>query len=308
VLGNLNPAGLTLAWSQITSTPTTIVGYGLTDAANISFTNVTGTLPIVNGGTNATTANAALNNLLPSQTGNNSKVLSTNGTGTYWSTVGRPSLNTLYLKNTLSSVCTNPYDVVEDTNLGYFYVSCETSPATIIRVYKSTFLIKDSVTLNSGENTGIHLAIDNVHNVLYVTLDTSPAKIAKINTTSWAEIGSALTLASGENGGGGITIDPSGTYVYVGTILSGAGNVGPDYIVQIATSSFTVVNTLTGDLAGTGGAVTNDRGFYILTADFAGGYLYVGEDSTHTQIMKVNIPALTKVITLPVSTADQGVG
>src|SRR5208337_4090568 len=102
VLGNLNPAGLTLAWSQITSTPTTIVGYGLTDAANISFTNVTGTLPIINGGTNATTANAALNNLLPSQTGNALKVLQTNGTSTAWGTSGSSSFTSrasAYLSN-----------------------------------------------------------------------------------------------------------------------------------------------------------------------------------------------------------------
>jgi trimeric autotransporter adhesin len=47
-------------------------------------TDVTGTLAIANGGTGAATANAALNNLLPTQTGNNGKVLSTNGTNTSW--------------------------------------------------------------------------------------------------------------------------------------------------------------------------------------------------------------------------------
>lgn len=44
------------------------------------------TLPvsIANGGTGQTSANAALNALLPSQTGNNGKVLSTDGTNTSW--------------------------------------------------------------------------------------------------------------------------------------------------------------------------------------------------------------------------------
>ncbi len=46
--------------------------------------DVTGILPIANGGTNASTANNALNNLLPDQTGNSGKVLSTDGTNTSW--------------------------------------------------------------------------------------------------------------------------------------------------------------------------------------------------------------------------------
>ena len=47
-------------------------------------TQVTDTLPIANGGTGQTTANASLNALLPSQTGNSGKVLSTDGTNTSW--------------------------------------------------------------------------------------------------------------------------------------------------------------------------------------------------------------------------------
>lgn len=46
------------------------------------------TIAIANGGTGQTSANAALNALLPSQTGNNGKVLQTNGTTTSWQTGG----------------------------------------------------------------------------------------------------------------------------------------------------------------------------------------------------------------------------
>lgn len=64
-------------------------------ASNINLTSeVTGTLPISNGGTNATTANTALNNLLPSQTGNNGKFLLTNATNTSWSFIPVGSLST----------------------------------------------------------------------------------------------------------------------------------------------------------------------------------------------------------------------
>ena len=58
-------------------------------------TGVTGTLPIANGGTGATTATAASTALLPSQTGNSGKYLTTNGSGTLsWGTVSSPSAAT----------------------------------------------------------------------------------------------------------------------------------------------------------------------------------------------------------------------
>ena len=64
----------------------TIIGSAntITDVSLIS--GVTGTLPLANGSTGQTTANAALNALLPSQTNNANKVLVTNGTNTSWAT------------------------------------------------------------------------------------------------------------------------------------------------------------------------------------------------------------------------------
>ena len=50
--------------------------------------NVTGTVAIANGGTGQTTANSALNALLPSQTANTGKILSTDGTNTSWVAAG----------------------------------------------------------------------------------------------------------------------------------------------------------------------------------------------------------------------------
>jgi hypothetical protein len=44
-------------------------------------------VPVDNGGTGATTADAALTNLLPTQTGNSGKVLATNGTSATWTTL-----------------------------------------------------------------------------------------------------------------------------------------------------------------------------------------------------------------------------
>jgi len=49
---------------------------------------MSGTLSVTNGGTGATTSSGALTNLLPSQTGNSGKYLTTDGTNTSWATAG----------------------------------------------------------------------------------------------------------------------------------------------------------------------------------------------------------------------------
>lgn len=66
------------------SGPVRSSGSALTTGQTDLTTEVTGALPIANGGTNAATANAGLNNLLPSQGGNSTKVLTTDGTNTSW--------------------------------------------------------------------------------------------------------------------------------------------------------------------------------------------------------------------------------
>lgn len=62
-----------VAWGKVTGTPTTLSGYGITTP-----------IAIADGGTGQTTANGALNALLPSQTGNSGKYLKSNGTNATW--------------------------------------------------------------------------------------------------------------------------------------------------------------------------------------------------------------------------------
>jgi len=70
------PAFLNITGSPITTSGTLAIDYSGT------------ALPIANGGTSATTANGAVNALLPLQTGNSGKVLGTDGTDTSWVAVG----------------------------------------------------------------------------------------------------------------------------------------------------------------------------------------------------------------------------
>jgi hypothetical protein len=57
--------------------------------------NVTGTVAIGNGGTGQTTASAAINALLPSQTGQNGNYLTTNGSTASWATITQSGVQAL---------------------------------------------------------------------------------------------------------------------------------------------------------------------------------------------------------------------
>jgi hypothetical protein len=73
VSGSGGTTGLTLTGGPITASGTLTLG---------------GTLAVANGGTGGTTQLTAINNLLPTQTGNTGKVLSTDGTNVSWATAG----------------------------------------------------------------------------------------------------------------------------------------------------------------------------------------------------------------------------
>ena len=77
-------------------------------------TQVSGTLPIANGGTGQTTANAAFNALAPSQGGNSGKYLTTNGTDTSWATVSGSGAT---ISND-TSTATNVYPLFADATTG----------------------------------------------------------------------------------------------------------------------------------------------------------------------------------------------
>jgi hypothetical protein len=98
----LTSNGTTATWTAAPATGvTTFAGgtTGLTPAsASSGAISLAGTLAITNGGTGQTTANTALNALLPAQTSNANKYLQTDGTNTSWDAV---SLSTADITGTL---------------------------------------------------------------------------------------------------------------------------------------------------------------------------------------------------------------
>ena len=128
--------------SLLIGTGTGYVLSTLTAGSNIAVTNssggitvgLTGIIPIANGGTNASTANAAFNNLAPTQALNTGKFLKTDGTNTSWASVpSAPEVvyaTTLTANSTLAAVLT----AVGATDTAGFTYSIFNNSASVISV------------------------------------------------------------------------------------------------------------------------------------------------------------------------------
>ena len=153
-------ASETLIWSSVTNTfsCTTIAISASQVTGNIAgnAANVTGTVAIANGGTGQTTATAAFNALAPSQSSQNGKFLTTNGTTTSWASaltsesdpkVGTNTTNYLSKWNGSALVASGVFENSGNIGIG------TTSPSTSLHV------VHDSGTALTGLTAygGIHL-------------------------------------------------------------------------------------------------------------------------------------------------------
>lgn len=185
-VGTVTSVGGTGTVNGITLTGTVTSSGNLTLGGTLSgvslSTQVTGTLPIANGGTGQTTANAAFNALAPSQTGNSGKYLTTDGTNTSWATAGVTASN----------------DTSTSTNLYPLFANATSGSLTTIYTSNAKLLYKPS----TGElNATVHRSSNGIH----------------VNSQTIAE---NYTIASGDNGlsAGPVTVN-SGITV---TISSGS--------------------------------------------------------------------------------------
>lgn len=150
--------------STQTLTNKTISGANNT-ISNINLASqVTGTLPIANGGTGQTTATAATNALLPSQAAQTGKVLGTDGTNTSWVTAPTPGLadGTIFVGNA-SNVATSVSmtgDVTID-NTGVTTVASATGDFTLGGATTYTGAVSVSGTVNSQSVAGVSHIVAN---------------------------------------------------------------------------------------------------------------------------------------------------
>ncbi len=166
-VGTVTSVGGTGTVNGITLTGTVTSSGNLTLGGTLSgvslTTQVSGTLPIANGGTGQTTANAAFNALAPSQTSNSGKYLTTDGTNTSWATAGVTASN----------------DTSTSTNLYPLFANATSGSLTTIYTSNAKLLYKPSTVELSA-------TVPRASNVIVVNSQT---------------ISSDYTIASGDNGG-----------------------------------------------------------------------------------------------------------
>lgn len=134
------PAG-TLSGTTLNST---VVSSSLTSVGTITSGTWNGTtIAIANGGTGQTTANSALNALVPSQTGNAGKFLSTDGTNTSWGNPG--STQPITSKTTTYAITTSDFTILYSSSGGAYTT---TLPTAVGIAGQSFQLIKTDANFN----------------------------------------------------------------------------------------------------------------------------------------------------------------
>jgi hypothetical protein len=102
------------------------------------------TVPIASGGTGQITANAAINALLPSQSGNAGKVLSTDGTNTSWSTL--PSAG-------VTSITGTANQIIASSSTGAVTLSTPQDIATTSSPTFANITTTGDIAVNGGDIT-----------------------------------------------------------------------------------------------------------------------------------------------------------
>jgi fibronectin-binding autotransporter adhesin len=222
--------------------------------------NVTGTVAIANGGTGQTTANAAFNALVPSQTSQSGKYLTTDGTNTSWAT------------NPLGTVTSVAATVPS-------FLSITGSPITT----SGTLAIGLSGTALPTANGGTGLTSYTAGDLPYYATGTALSKLGigtngQILTSSgsapqWSTLsGVAVTTFSAGTTGLTPNTATSGAVTLAGTLATTNGGTG----LTAFTANGVVYASSTSALA-TGSALTFDGTYF-----YTGGLRLRGLDTNNT--------------------------
>jgi len=149
---------------------------------NLAGLDVTGILPIANGGTGQNTANGALNALLPTQAGNSGRVLFTDGSNSSWQTPGG------------YSVTSNSAQFTPVNNTTYYFGIFASLPVTTTPDIRRQYIPKSGTiraaslswradaTAGTGESVSIYIRVNNTTDYLLATVSNSNAQKVFLNT------------------------------------------------------------------------------------------------------------------------------
>lgn len=211
------------------TTGLSVTGSPITTSGTI---NLSGTLSVANGGTGATTTTGAINNLLPSQSGNAGKFLATNGANVAWA------------------------PVVTDITFGTTGLTPSTSTAGVISVGGTLAITSGGTGATTATNARTNLGLGTLATQNSVNLGTQVTGTLAVSSLSTGSAGQVLTMSGGTptwaaaaSAGGGfsnlVVFTTSGTW----TVPSG-----------VTKAKVTVVGGGGGGSAGSSGSQTGGAG------------------------------------------------
>ena len=282
---------------------------------------LTGTIPIVNGGTGQTTANLAFNALAPSQTGNTGKYLTTDGTDTSWSvnplgTVTSITAGTGLTGGTITTSGTIAIDSTVATLTGTQTLTNKTLTTPIIGqindVNSNEILLltpvasaTDYFTLKNGIGVGVPLHIVAEGSSTNIGLHIQPK-------------GSGLvTISDGTDFNKGIRFRSSGSATSAITLLDAVSSAGRVVTLPDATTTLVgrdTTDTLTNkSISGSTNTLTNIANASLTnsaitingTSTSLGGSISVGTVTSVTGTSPVvSSGGATPAISMPAATAS----
>jgi hypothetical protein len=191
----------TLTNKTINGSDNTITNVSLT-------TGVTGTLPIANGGTGQTTAGAAINALLPSQTSQSGRYLTTDGTNPSWAAVPAPNNGTLTMNVSGTGLSGSATFTADQAGASTFTVTSNATSAntanTIVARDASGNFSAGTITaaLSGNASTATNLSTDRNN---WATNGTLSAVVGQL---VWRNYGNGHTVFDAS-----ASLSPSGTSV-----------------------------------------------------------------------------------------------
>jgi hypothetical protein len=215
----------------------TVTGSPITSSGTLALTYSGTALPILNGGTGQTTANAAFNALAPSQTSNSGKYLTTDGTNTSWASLGNAYSRTSFTATASQTTFTVSYTV------------------GLVQVYVNGVLL-NGADYTATNGTSVVLAVAcNVGEIVEVLAFSSFSVASTVSSFSGGTTGLTPNTATTGNVtlGGTLAVANGGTGV---TTSTGSGNV-------VLSTSPTLVTPILG--TPTSGTLTNATGLPLTT-------------------------------------------
>lgn len=211
--------------------------------------NVTGTVAIVNGGTGQTSANAALNALLPVQTANNGKYLTTNGFDTSWATIPTGGVTTFSAGTTGLTPATATSGAVTlggtlaVANGGTGVTSSTGSGANVLGTSPSISDPKIAQSINAQTGTTYTAVLADDSKLITLNNGSAITFTIPLNSSVAFPVGASLNIA--QLGAGQVTVAGAGGVTVSGIGTKIAAQYGAATAIQIATNQWLLVGNLT---------------------------------------------------------------